>query len=113
SEGLPVVKIAELNRGITDATRRYAGELDPKHEINEGDLLFAWSGSVGIYRYAGPRAALNQHIFKVTAESGVDQGFLRWLLLAQMPVFERVVADQATTMGHVKVADLKRLTAPL
>jgi type I restriction enzyme S subunit len=81
--------------------------------IRAGDLLFAWSGSVGVYKWDGPEAALNQHIFRVTAREGVDQTFLRYLLEGQLPTFQRVVDDQATTMGHVKVADLKRLQVNL
>jgi type I restriction enzyme S subunit len=60
SNGVPVIKIAELNRGITEETDRIPPELvEEKHWVTPGDLLFAWSGSVGIYRYTGPKAALN------------------------------------------------------
>jgi type I restriction enzyme S subunit len=107
--GLPIIKIAELNHGIGPSTGRASCEVDPRKVIGSGDLLFAWSGSVGVYKWAGPKAVLNQHIFKVTSREGVDQTFLRYLLEAQLPTFQRVVDDQATTMGHVKIVDLKRL----
>ena len=110
ASGLPVVKIAELNRGITEGTGRYVGHVEEKHRIRPGDVLFAWSGSIGIYSYRGPEAVLNQHIFKCQAVDGVSQQFLRYLLEAQMPVFEGIVEDKRTTMGHVQIADLKRLT---
>jgi type I restriction enzyme S subunit len=110
SDGVPVIKIAELNRGITDATVRVPSDrVEDKHWVNPGDLLFAWSGSVGIYRYQGPRAALNQHIFRVAAKEGVDQQFLRYLLLSCMPVFHLHVQDKRTTMGHVTIKDLQRI----
>ncbi len=109
-DGVPVIKIAELNRGITDQTDRIPAELvKEEHWIKEGDLLFAWSGSVGVYTYRGPNAALNQHIFKVIAKSGFDQRFVRYLLLYQLPVFQRYVEDKKTTMGHVTVRDLQRI----
>ncbi|WP_105317564.1 restriction endonuclease subunit S [Thermus tenuipuniceus] len=109
-DGVAVIKIAELNRGITDQTDRIPAELvEEEHWIQEGDLLFAWSGSVGVYTYRGPKAALNQHIFKVTAKPGFDQGFVRYLLLYQLPVFQRYVEDKKTTMGHVTVRDLQRI----
>ncbi|GBD02194.1 hypothetical protein HRbin18_01930 [bacterium HR18] len=109
-DGVPVIKIAELNRGITDQTDRIPAELvKEEHWIKEGDLLFAWSGSVGVYTYRGPKAALNQHIFKVIAKSGFDQRFVRYLLLYQLPVFQRYVEDKKTTMGHVTVRDLQRI----
>lgn len=114
SDGVPVIKIADLNRGITASTDRVpAGKVQDKHWVKPGDLLFAWSGTVGIHIYNGPAAALNQHIFRVVAKSGVDQSFLRYLLEGQMAVFERFVADKRTTMGHVTVKDLKATTAPV
>ena len=108
--GVPVIKIAELNRGITEETDRIRPELvEEKHWVTPGDLLFAWSGSVGIYRYAGPKAALNQHIFRVVAKPGIDQGFLRYLLLSCVPLFQLHVQDKRTTMGHVTKKDLQRI----
>lgn len=107
-DGVAVIKIAELNRGITGATNRVrAEEVQEKHWVQDGDLLFAWSGSVGIHIYRGERAALNQHVFRVVAKPGVDQHFLRYLLEGQIAVFARMVADKQTTMGHVTVADLR------
>ena len=110
SNGVPVIKIAELNRGITEETDRIPPELvEEKHWVSPGDLLFAWSGSVGIYRYTGPKAALNQHIFRVVAKPEIDQGFLRYLLLSCVPLFQLHVQDKRTTMGHVTKKDLQRI----
>jgi type I restriction enzyme S subunit len=110
SDGVPVIKIAELNRGITETTDRVPPELvEDRHWVNPGDLLFAWSGSVGIYRYNGPKAALNQHIFRVVAKEGIDQQFLRYLLLSCLPIFNLHVQDKRTTMGHVTIKDLQRI----
>ncbi len=105
--GLPIVKIAEMNRGISPNTGWYDGDYENRHLIKAGDLLFAWSGTIVIQRWQGPTALLNQHIFRVTAKPGVDQNYLRYLLKSLQPRFEAIVADQRTTMGHVKVADLK------
>jgi type I restriction enzyme S subunit len=110
SNGVPVIKIAELNRGITEETDRIPAELvEEKHWVSPGDLLFAWSGSVGVYRYVGPKAALNQHIFRVLAKPGIDQGFLRYLLLSCIPLFHFHVQDKRTTMGHVTKRDLQKI----
>ncbi len=109
STGVPVIKIAELNRGITDNTNRVAAQLvEDKHWVSPGDLLFAWSGSVGVYKYSGPRAALNQHIFRVISKSNVDQEFLRYLLLYKLPTFLSYAENKKTTMGHVTIKDLQR-----
>ncbi|MBC8737418.1 hypothetical protein F6X40_11440 [Paraburkholderia sp. UCT31] len=112
-KGFPVIKIGELNNGIGPSTKHLASVPLDKHRIDTGDLLFAWSASVGIYHWTGGPAVLNQHIFKVQAREMVHQGYLRYLLTWLLPTFEGIVADQATTMGHVKVADLKKLFVEL
>src|SRR5699024_10137552 len=68
-EGLPIIRIQNLI--IPDASfNHFSGELDDKHKINTGDLLFAWSAtpgtSFGAHVWTGEAAALNQHIFKVS-----------------------------------------------
>lgn len=114
SDGVPVIKIAELSRGISDRTDRVpARRVQDRHWVRDGDLLFAWSGSVGVHVYQGDPAALNQHIFRVVARPGIDQRFLRYLLEGQMVTFEGFVADKRTTMGHVTIADLKRTEVPV
>ena len=106
--GVPVVKIADLRNGFGAKTNYVPEEsVQARHWIHEGDLLFAWSGSVGIHIYRGPDAALNQHIFRVVAKEGIDQRFLRYLLISQMATFESFVENKKTTMGHVTVRDLK------
>ncbi|WBL35399.1 restriction endonuclease subunit S [Tepidiforma flava] len=106
--GVPVIKIAELNGGISPSTDRIpVHAVAERHWVRDGDLLFAWSGSVGIFRYRGPAAALNQHIFRVVARPGIDQRFLRYLLEGQMPTFLGFAENKKTTMGHVTIRDLK------
>ena len=111
--GLPVVRIPELRRGVDAGTDRVDVDVEDRHLVRRGDLLFSWSGTIVIAVWQGPDAVLNQHIFRVKAKPWVDQRFLRYLLESQVPVFERIVRDQATSMGHVKVADLRRLPAQL
>lgn len=109
--GMLVVKIRELNSGVTDKSVRVDPDLvEPKHRIRDGDLLFAWSASVGIYVWRGGDAALNQHIFKVQAKPGTDQRFLRYLLEFELRALLSAAAERQTTMGHVRKADLARLT---
>ena len=81
--------------------------VDPKHIVRAGDLLFAWSGTIGIHIYTGPEAALNQHIFKVVAKDFIDQAYLRYLLEEQLKVLQGFVEEKKTTMGHVTIANLK------
>ena len=68
SGGLPIVRIQNLN---TPDSRfnYYTGEVRGRHIINEGQLLFSWSGSrgtsFGAHIWNDGKAVLNQHIFKV------------------------------------------------
>lgn len=107
-QGIPIIKIAELSRGITAQTNMVSRHVvDPKHIVRAGDLLFAWSGTIGIHTYDGPEAALNQHIFKVVAKDFIDQVYLRYLLEEQLKVLQGFVEEKKTTMGHVTIANLK------
>lgn len=99
---LPVIKIRELNQGISDRTDRASMQQMPrKWWVEDGDLLFSWSGSLLVKIWTGGRGALNQHLFKVTSTR-----YPRWFLLAwvrhHLHVFQRIAAAKATTMGHIK-----------
>ena len=63
-ESLPVIKIKEMNDGIyLENTERCSTNIKDVVIINNGDVLFAWSGTI-VYEYLGEkgRAGLNQHI---------------------------------------------------
>jgi type I restriction enzyme, S subunit len=110
-DGMLVVKIRELNSGVSEKSVRVdPNAVETKHRICDGDLLFAWSASVGIYVWRGEEAALNQHIFRVQAKPGTDQLFLRYLLEYELRALLAAAAERQTTMGHVRKADLARLT---
>jgi type I restriction enzyme S subunit len=99
--GRLVLRIAELN-GEPGSTSVYNDLVVTDDRVaRPGDILMAWSGSLGVYRWARAEALINQHIFKVIA-----QEYPRWLVYAKiseaMPEFRRIAADKATTMGHIK-----------
>jgi type I restriction enzyme S subunit len=79
--GLPIVRIQNLNR--PDAKfNHYNEKVEGRFLIENGDLLFAWSGtpgtSFGAHIWNGPQAILNQHIFNVKFDrSEIDRTFLR------------------------------------
>lgn len=82
--GLPIIRIQNLNN--PNATyNHFDGELADKHRIENGDLLFAWSGtpgtSFGAHVWYGETAALNQHIFKIEfIEDLIEKRFLRYAI---------------------------------
>jgi len=71
-KGLPIIRIQNLNKAHA-MFNYFDGELEEKHLVNYGDLLFAWSGtpgtSFGAHEWRGEQGALNQHIFKLVFEA--------------------------------------------
>lgn len=101
--GLPIIRIQDLT-GNSYQMNRYAGEYNPKYEVNRGDVLISWSASLGVYVWQGERALLNQHIFKVVFDKcEVDKSF-----------YVHQVADileKAASQAHG--ATMKHLTKPV
>jgi type I restriction enzyme S subunit len=79
--GLPIIRIQNLN-GPDAPFNHCDEELPEKFRVQNGDLLFAWSGtpgtSFGAHVWRGNDAWLNQHIFRVEFdETLLDKQFLR------------------------------------
>lgn len=70
-KGRPIIRIQDLT-GNDYQTNYYEGTLDERYKIKKGDLLISWSASIGIYEWEKEDAWLNQHIFKVVFDKGVD-----------------------------------------
>ena len=100
-ERLPVVKIAQLRSGKTDSGEWSTSNIRPECIINDGDVVFSWSGSLMVTVWCSGRAALNQHLFKVTSTR-----FPKWFFLHNVRFhladFQTIAAGKATTMGHIK-----------
>lgn len=115
-DGVPVIKIAELNNGIGSNTSFTEGDYGEEVRLHQGDLLFSWSGnpqtSIDVYKYQLDDGWLNQHIFKVTAnETMASKDFLFYLLKYLKPHFTQIATNKQTTgLGHVTIADLKRMS---
>ena len=83
-EGIPIVRIQNLNNRQAKFNH-YQGEVDANHLLGGGELLFAWSGtpgtSFGAHIWAGGKAALNQHIFRVDFdEISLQKDFFRYAI---------------------------------
>lgn len=112
--GLPIVKIAELKAGVTAQTAFSDVEMPQKYRLKAGDILFSWSGnpdtSIDTFVWSHDDALLNQHIFKVVPRGVEDRSFILPALKHLKPVFTELARNKQTTgLGHVTVADLKRL----
>ncbi|SMC63052.1 type I restriction enzyme, S subunit [Fulvimarina manganoxydans] len=111
-ESLPVIKIAELRLGITEKTARASANLPTKYRINNGDVLFSWSGSLLQKVWTEGAGALNQHLFKVTSEH-VPKWFHYYAVDQHMDEFRQIAASKATTMGHIQRRHLREAMVAL
>ncbi|MCT2195996.1 restriction endonuclease subunit S [Paenibacillus sp. p3-SID1389] len=104
---IPVIKIRELNQGRTNSDSDKASpNIDKKYIVNNGDVLFSWSGTLDIKLWCGGIGGLNQHLFKVTSKN-YDKWFYYYWTKHHIERFRRIASDKATTMGHIKRNDLK------
>lgn len=98
---LPAIKIRELKVGITEATDRASVNVPGQYIVEDGDILFSWSGSLEVVLWHHGRGALNQHLFKVSSDK-YPQWFVYLWLLHHLPDFRIIAANKATTMGHIQ-----------
>lgn len=108
--GTPIIRIQNLND--PSAEFNYSQEPVPeRNRVESGDLLFAWSGtlgsSFGARIWNGPSGVLNQHIFKVLMDE--QQITLQFALLILARVEEEIARRThgfKASFVHVKKSDL-------
>lgn len=111
TKGLPIIRIQNLN-DVNASFNYFDGEMDNKYLVNNGDLLFSWSASLGVYIWNSGKAWLNQHIYKVLPKEGVTEKiFLFYLLKFFIPKF--VSETHGSTMKHVTKRKLLNFQLPL
>ncbi|HPB92934.1 MAG TPA: restriction endonuclease subunit S, partial [Anaerohalosphaeraceae bacterium] len=98
---LPVVKIRELKSGITDQTDKASKRINPEYIVDNGDVLFSWSGSLEVVLWSYGKGALNQHLFKVTSKKYPKWFYYYWIM-EHLPFFKSIAEAKATTMGHIQ-----------
>lgn len=102
---LPVLKIKELNSGISESSDWATSEIKPEYIIENGDVIFAWSASLMVKVWNGEKCILNQHLFKVTSTEYPKWFYLMWCK-HHLDEFISISSSHATTMGHIKRGDL-------
>jgi len=102
---LPVLKIAQLKKGFADGVEKASPHIKPECIVNNGDVVFSWSGSLVVDVWCGGKVALNQHLFKVTSKSYPKWFYCYWTK-CHLEMFQQVAADKAVTMGHIKRSHL-------
>ena len=106
--GLPVLKIKELRQGFCDSNSELCSpNIKADYIIQNGDVIFSWSGSLLVDFWCGGKCGLNQHLFKVTSKS-FDKWFYYIWTKNHLNRFIAIAADMATTMGHIKRSELEK-----
>ena len=104
-EKLPVLKIKDLSSGITENSDWASTEVKPEYVVRNGDVIFAWSASLMVKIWNGDDCILNQHLFKVTSSVYPKWYYYLWCQY-HLEEFIAKAASHATTMGHIRRADL-------
>ena len=110
----PVIKIAQLRKGDVIGADRCGTELPKQFIVEDGDVLFSWSGSLEVELWCGGTGALNQHLFKVTSQEFPKWFYYLWTL-HHLDEFRLIAASKATTMGHIQrshITDAKVVVPP-
>ena len=107
-EAIPVLKIKELRQGYCDdKSDLCSSNIKPEYIVQDGDVVFSWSGSLLVDFWTGGICGLNQHLFKVTS-SKYDTWFYYTWTKHHLERFISIAADKATTMGHIKRDELSK-----
>ena len=101
TEPLPVIKIKELRTGITDDSDLATSKVPPEYIIDDGDIIFSWSGSLEVVIWSFGKGVLNQHLFKVTSVD-YPKWFCYYWIKHHLAGFRDIAQDKATTMGHIQ-----------
>ncbi|CAB3290106.1 Type I restriction-modification system, specificity subunit S [Methanocaldococcus lauensis] len=109
-KGLPIIRIQNLNDPKAEFNY-FDGVIDNKYIVENGDILFSWSASIGVYIWNRGRAVLNQHIFKVVPKNNVDRLFLYYTLFLAIEQLKNRV--HGSTMKHFKRSELNTTFIPL
>lgn len=114
--GIPIVRIQNLNN--PDAPfNYYQGDLPAKFSLDDGDLLFAWSGtpgtSFGAHIWHRGKAWLNQHIFVVRFdEEQFDKRFLQLAINQNLAEYIRA-AHGGAGLAHITKGKFEESELPL
>ena len=107
--GMPIIKIKELNEGITKDTPRNNGDAIPaKYVVYPGEILFSWSATLTAKIWDSETGLLNQHLFKVTPSEGITREFVLQSILKTLDEFSNLTTG--STMKHIQRGKLKEVS---
>ena len=106
--GKPIIKIKELNEGISKDTPRNTGDDVPeKYSVYAGDIIFSWSATLTAKIWDAEEGLLNQHLFKVTPNKGIAREYVLQSILKTLEEFSYLTTG--STMKHIQRGKLKQV----
>ena len=109
-KGLPIIRIQDLN-GNSHDLGFFDGEYPEQVEINTGDILISWSGSLGVYKWNKGKALLNQHIFKVLFNKiKIDKEYFCYAIRNSLSSMSQ--QTHGATMKHITKKDFDNISIP-
>lgn len=116
SGGLPIIRIQNLNNPSANLNY-YTGDVKPQFIVEPGELLFSWSGSrgtsFGAHIWNGPRAILNQHIFRVLLDdTRTSKGYMLHILNAAVDEVEGNLHG-GVGLVHITKGNLEKIKIPV
>ena len=107
--GLPVLKIKELGQGGCDDNSELCSPslIGEKYVINDGNIVFSWSGTLMVKIWCGGKCGLNQHLF-VVKPYDMPKWFVYQWTKYHLDNFIQIAKDKAVTMGHIKRGELDK-----
>jgi restriction endonuclease S subunit len=113
--GLPIIRIQNLNSDSA-GYNHFSGTFDPRIQVEAGDLLFSWSGSIGTsfgpHVWQRSTGLLNQHIFKVYPKVPIETSYAHYCLRAITAEIERSV-NGAVGLVHITKEKLNKFEIPV
>lgn len=116
SEGLPIVRIQNLN-DPQKPFNFFNGQVSQNHLIDTGAILLSWSGtpgtSFGCFRWTRGPALVNQHIFKVIVDENQIDG--EFFIEAVNSRLDEMIGKAHGGVGlrHITKAKLEAIRLPL
>ena len=110
-DGLPIVRIAQINDPFQETDHYRGSDVLDKHLITKGDLIFSWSATLKAILWKQYDAVLNQHLFKVIEKPHTSRLFLQQLL--ENSITKLAESSHGSTMQHIKKGVLDEFHCPI
>lgn len=112
SIGKRIIRIQDLT-GSNDNPNYYTGSIDPRYEVNDGDILVSWAATLDAFIWDNGEGLLNQHIFKAVPDLHViDYRYFFWMLKEAMKNMNNN-NKHGIFMQHVTLDVFNNFTIPL